>query len=214
MKNKEKKLIAFDYDGVIVDSMELNRRITNEVCQRLAGTRKITQDDIENLNHMSFQEVSKVIGVPEDAIPVCLKLINKMLVESYGELSLFKGIPELIKRLSEEGKILAIVTHNTEKAVHSLLRDNGIDKCFDSIMGAETEGEKSDKLIRLQGLYNLPKKSCYMIGDSVGDIKEAKIANFKDIGVSWGFQSSERLKSFKPIAIAETPEEIYEIVSG
>ena len=214
MIKDKKKLIAFDYDGVIVDSMVVNRRITNHVCKKLAGTREITQADIENLNSMSFQAISKVIGIPDDLIPPCLKLINKMLVESYGELSLFKGIPELIKRLYEEGNILAIVTHNTEKVVHSLLKDNSLDDCFDVIMGVETDGEKSDKLLKLQKHYNISEPSCYMIGDSVGDITEAKLANFKGIGVSWGFQSSKRLQSFNPMAIAETPEEIYEIVNG
>jgi len=218
-----KKLVAFDYDGVIVDSLKLNRQITNGVCQQITngvcqelveGVRKITQDDIENLNHMSFQEVSKVIGVPAELIPKCLKLINERLVASYSELSLFDGIIELVKKLSSEGHILAIVTHNTEEAVHSLMKTSGIDQCFSAVLGAETDGEKGDKLKLLQKKFDIVPENTYMIGDSVGDIREAKLADAKAIAVSWGFQSLDRLKTCNPDFIVKSPKEVGEILKS
>ena len=208
-----RKLVAFDYDGVIVDSMSLNRQITNSVCSELVPeARTITQDDIENLNHMSFQEVSKIVGVPDEMIPSCLKLINKRLVEAYSTLSLFDGIPELVQHLADEGHVIAVVTHNTEKAVYSLMKKYRIDGCFSMILGAESDGEKGEKLMRLQNEFAISPELTFMIGDSVGDIREAKLANARSIAVEWGFQSIKRLKTCNPDFIVGTPEEIKEIV--
>jgi phosphoglycolate phosphatase len=210
-----KKLVAFDYDGVIVDSLKVNRQITNDACRELVkGVREITQDDIENLNHMSFQEVAKVIGVPSELIPECLKLINERLVASYSQLSLFDGITNLVKQLSEDGYLVAIVTHNTEAAVHSLMRNSGIDQFFCAVLGAETDGEKGDKLKLLQERFEITAENTYMIGDSVGDIREAKLAGAKAIAVSWGFQSLKRLKTCDPDFIVETPKEIEDVLEG
>lgn len=210
-----RKLVAFDYDGVLVDSMTLNRHITNSVCRELVPeARSITQEDIENLNHMSFQEVAAVIGVPDNMIPDCLKLINKRLVEEYSSLSLFDGIPELIDKLAKDGHIIAVVTHNTEKAVNGLLKRYNIADLFSAICGVETPGEKSDKLTALHKEFDIPHDSIFMIGDSVGDINAAKVAGTRSVAVGWGFQSIERLQSCNPDFVVERPEDIERIVNS
>ena len=208
MINKNNKLIAFDYDGVIVDSMTVNREITNEVCGRVADVRKITREDIENLDQMSFQEVAKVIGIPDEILPECLMSINRRLVETYPDLSIFDGIKELIEKLAGEKHILAVVTHNTEKAVHLFLRKHGIEECFTAVMGAEQKKSKREMLNLLRETYKIDGENLFMIGDSVGDICEAKAAGFRPVAVSWGYQSIERLRSAEPEFTLYHPSEI------
>jgi phosphoglycolate phosphatase-like HAD superfamily hydrolase len=193
--------------------MMTNRQITNDVCRELAGTRMITQQDIENLNQMSFQEVAKVIGIPDNLIPVCLKEINKRLVKSYSSLALFPGIKQVVLELFKQNHTLAVITHNTENAVKGLLEKYEIRHCFSKISGAETRGDKADKLNSLLEEYPTHFTNRWMIGDSVGDMTAAKSADFRPTAVSWGFQSVNRLKTFSPDIILDSPEEILNLVS-
>ena len=208
MNSKNNRLIAFDYDGVIVDSMKVNREITNAVCGKFADVRKITRDDIENLDQMSFQEVAKIIGISDDILPACLLEINRRVVESYPDLSIFNGMRQLIEKLARENHILAVVTHNTEKAVHLFLKKHGIKNCFTYIMGAEQKKSKREMLKLLRETNEIPDENFFMIGDSVGDIREAKAANFRPVAVSWGYQSIERLSSAEPEFTVDNPSEI------
>jgi phosphoglycolate phosphatase len=198
-------LIAFDFDGVIADSCALNKQITSDICSNIAGAREVTDYDIEHLDGMSFHEIAKVIGVPEYLIDKCLALIDRELINAYPELKLFAGIATTIKVLSDADHQLAVVTNNTSMAVTCVLKKYDLFERFKDILGAESPGSKMDKLIALRssGFDN-----CFMIGDSVGDIKSANSADFISVAVSWGFQSIERLMLADPDHVVNSPEEL------
>ena len=53
----------------------------------------------------------------------------------------------------------------------------------------------------------------YLIGDTVGDIIEAKKAGIKSTAVTWGFQDRDRLLAMGPDFIVDTPEDINVFIS-
>ena len=198
--------IAFDYDGVIVDSLAANLAITNEACVGLTGCRPVTRDDIEVADRMSFSAIADIIGVPPAARRECLDLINERLAEAYVDLDFFPGMEGTLRRLRAAGRKLYVVTHNTEIAVRGFLEMKGATDIFDDILGAEARMEKADKLSGLVAANRVPASSCMMVGDSVGDLESAKLAGVVAVGVSWGYQSRERLAMVGPDLILDSPE--------
>lgn len=52
------------------------------------------------------------------------------------------------------------------------------------------------------------------IGDTAGDISEGKQAGVETIGVSWGYNTKEQISDAKPDFIADTVEELGELLKN
>lgn len=209
-----KNLIAFDFDGVIGDSCAMNKKITSEICTRVAGAREVTDYDIEHLDGMSFHAIAKVIGVPESMMEECLTLIDRKLITSYPRLELFSGIAAAIEALSDAGHTMTIVTNNTAEAVVCVLNKYDLRVKFGEILGAESPGSKTEKLIALRSKNADEFAHCFMIGDSVGDIQSANSADFTSVAVGWGFQSVGRLMTANPDHVVDSPENLRALCAG
>lgn len=208
MNYKKIKLIAFDFDGVLVDSLRHNMQITNIACRQFGSVKDVTVEDLQTIDRMAFDSVAEFIGVPQDNFKPCLELINKQLVETYDELHPFPGIEKSLQILTESGLILIIVTHNTQFAVKAFLEKYELSKCFKLVLGAEAPGEKDAKLANGLKELNISPDEAVMIGDSVGDIQSAIAADVLPCGVSWGFQNAEKLMKAGAVEILQSPEEI------
>jgi len=205
---KSIKIIAFDFDGVLVDSMQHNMHITNIVCREFGSQRDVTEDDLQNIARMSFDDIAELIGVPRKNFKPCLVEIDKLILETYDSLFPFSGILDALKELSKTNVSLIIVTHNTQCVVNAFLKKYNIKEYFSLVMGAETKGEKAAKLAAAAGKFNISPEEIIMIGDSAGDITSAIKVKAIPVGVAWGFQKSEKLIGAGAVKILQTPQEI------
>jgi phosphoglycolate phosphatase len=60
--------------------------------------------------------------------------------------------------------------------------------------------------------FNVSKEESIFIGDSNVDIRTAKNAGVKSVGVSWGFRGEEELKAEGADFIASTVDELEKIL--
>ncbi len=183
-----KFLIAFDYDGVIVDSLNQNLLVARQACQQLGLKSFPTLNDIEQLENMSFEDIGRQIKVPEDRLKDFTSIVFDQLAQDTNTLFIFEGISDLLFQLSKQ-HTLVVVTTNTQKVVERFLNKHGLEKCFVKIMGDEWQGTKHEKIIRFARQFNFEKHLVYLVGDTISDIREAKLAGINSIAVSWGYQS-------------------------
>ncbi len=94
-----KFLIAFDYDGVIADSLEHNLLVAEQACRHLGLIKFPTRNDIEQLENMSFIDIGRQIKVPENQIKDFTDFIFDRLEREPNPLSIFEGIAELLLQL-------------------------------------------------------------------------------------------------------------------
>jgi phosphoglycolate phosphatase len=52
------------------------------------------------------------------------------------------------------------------------------------------------------------------VGDTVGDIVEARQAGVPSVAVTWGWHSEERLLAASPDVVAHDPQELVGILTG
>ena len=205
-------MLLFDYDGVIVDSLEHNLSITNQACRLHApGARTATITDLKLLSSMSFQELAEVIGVKTSEIDACLMEINRLLAIPNKNSKLFPSMATVIRELAATSR-LTIVSHNTEAAINHVMEMHGLREYFCHIFGHETPGGKAEQITWLLQKYQLDGRRCYMIGDSVSDITAAKEAGVNAVAVAWGFQPIEQLRESKPDFIIERPEQLLSLI--
>ena len=205
-----KFLIAFDYDGVIVDSLDQNLLVARQACQHLGLKSFPTLDDIEQLENMSFEDLGRQIKVPENRLKDFTSFVFRQLAQDTNTLFIFEGISDLLLQLGKQ-HTLVVVTTNMHEVVERFLNKHGLEKCFVRIMGGEWQGSKHEKIIRVAQQLNFEKHWVYLVGDTISDIREARLAGINSIAVTWGYQSRKKLLEKSPDYIAETPQDILDI---
>jgi len=130
----------------------------------------------------------------------------------------YQGIKELLEELHLSGKRVYVVTSKLEKFAKIIVQHFGFDKYIDDLQGAEATGEHSGKgqlITELLERNRIPKSSSVvMIGDTHYDLVGAKENNISSIAVTYGFGSLETLTDNNPDYLAESVEELAELLLG
>lgn len=206
-----KYLIIFDYDGVIVDSLDTNLKIAARACQKIGCSVHPSQAEIERLENIAFDDLGRQIGVPENKIPKFTEIVFDLLAQNAISPPIFPGIKEVIQKLKRKSHI-AIITTNVKTAVNQVLESGGLCHDIDLVMGAEQNGSKSEKICQAIAAFNVRSSFTYMIGDAVSDIREAHKAGVNSIAVNWGYHPKEKLLQASPGHMVNAPEDIMAIV--
>jgi phosphoglycolate phosphatase len=70
---------------------------------------------------------------------------------------------------------------------------------------------KEEKIAYAIDKYGISKDKTFYIGDTVGDILEAKGAGVRSIAVTWGWHNRDRLVKAAPDYLVETPNELLKV---
>jgi len=74
------------------------------------------------------------------------------------------------------------------------------------VLGAEQARSKVEKIQTIAARH--PNAEIYYVGDTRGDILEARQAGAKAVGAAWGWHGADRLRQANPDFIAESLEEL------
>lgn len=128
----------------------------------------------------------------------------------------YEGIGELLSKLRSAGKTIIVATSKPEPLARWIMEYFKLDSYFKDICGATYDDirSKKEEVIRYaldkNGITNFSK--VVMVGDRKYDIEGAKAAGVSSIGVLYGFGSRDELELAGADKIAETVEELYDVV--
>ena len=212
------KLIIFDLDGTLLDTLEDLAQACNhalEMCacptRQLDEYRMLVGRGITNLFRGALPE-----GRRSD------EMVEKMrshFLPYYGEHGCdftrpYPEIPELLERLHEAGIRTAVASNKFQAGTEQLAC-----RYFGSHEFICILGQREDKLIKpdpgiiLEAMECLPgisKEEVIYCGDSDVDMQTGINAGVRTVGVTWGFRSRQELEAYNPWLVADTPEQIYE----
>lgn len=209
--------LLFDLDGTLTDSAP---GIMNSVSYAL---RKfgIKQDPGEDLKHFVgpplITEFMKTYGVSdEDAKRLVAFYREYFSTKGIFENNVYEGIPELLCKLSGEGRQLIVATSKPEEFAVKILHHFGIAKYFSCIAGATMNESRTSKedVIR----YAFDKEmitdlsNVVMIGDREYDILGARRIGIDSIGVLYGYGSKYELTTAGATYIADTVNDILKFI--
>jgi phosphoglycolate phosphatase len=108
----------------------------------------------------------------------------------------------------KKGNILAVISSNVSRVIDDILSRYGFDGCFRDVLGADFSFSKIEKIHHAMDSFRVGKDRTYYIGDTTGDIKEARLAGVKTIAVTWGWHSKEKLDVVRPDYLIDTVDEL------
>lgn len=203
------KVVMFDFDGVIVDSLQQVRTFVDKHCEKIGLCWFTKRVNFTNLFDGNFYEQAVKFGFPESKIN---GFISDYLHEFNSEIDTIKIFPEMkeaIMKIAETSTVY-VITSSITSVVRGKLENEGILNVRD-VIGADLEKSKVKKIERVKLLHH--DADFYYIGDTTGDITEARKAKVKSIAVTWGYHSKKKLIRSKPDFIVDSPAELLNILS-
>ena len=213
---KDKKIIIFDLDGTLIDSIDIWNQVDVELVKRISG-KSIKFTEIENLrdtimmnckpNEDKYLKYFEGLKIKYNS-PLAPKEISKLNDEIALELletviDYKKGAAELIKKLKPNFKLI-IATTSPKYMVDIYINKNkniinkaDIKKYFDGIYTKESVNSlKPDPEIYLKILkdYKVSPEECLVFEDSIEGIRASKKAGINVVAVYDKYSNKYRKK--------------------
>ena len=214
----KKKLLIFDLDGTILDTLK-DLAVSTNYALVFHG---FPERSVDEVRRFVGNGIGKLIeravpdGTPEEKRLEVLETFKKHYGEHCADNTRpYDGIIELIADLRKRGMQTAVVSNKADFAVQELCKQY-FPGCFDFVVG-EREGirrkpcpDSVEEVLHI--LKKTAEESVYIV-DSDGDVDTAANAGMDMIGVSWGFRGREFLEEHGASQIADKPEEIWKFLS-
>lgn len=210
--------ILFDLDGTVTDPFE---GITKCVIYALdsLGVRITDPNELTSfIGPPLFQQFKSFCGFDDTRAEAAVKKYRERYEKiGWKECKLTEGTAELLKKLKEKGKTVALATSKPERFAKLILEYFDIAKYFDFIGGAELDrngrNSKKDVIEYVLSSLNVKDRSkAVIVGDTLYDIDGAKAAGISSVGVLCGYGTREELKEHGADFIAENMSEVFELV--
>ena len=220
-----KKLILWDLDGTLIDSLE----DLGEAVNKALGLRALPLLQKEDFRKMVGHGVRNLVkqaletaAAPESpATPFSDAEIDAALADFKAYYSShidvhtrpYPGMPELLSELAAAGVKMAVVSNKFQEGTERLIREffPGID--FVAILGngpgrpLKPSPEIVEEVLRKAAAVEtgsapeaLDRADALLVGDSPTDMRTAANGGIASIAVTWGYRSREELAA----ALAET----------
>lgn len=178
-----RKVIIFDLDGVLFDSTEIVSDFLMTSFPTM--TKEILDDMLRGNFHEEFEKVKKVHKkISETTEEFKARSVDYSKRKS--TVPVHSGMTDLLKSLHNDGYILVVNTSAYEKNCKPLLEYSGILKYFDLVATKEVSNSKVEKFKIILEKYAVTSDATVFITDTLGDVREADVAQVPTIAVTWG----------------------------
>lgn len=205
------KVILFDFDGTVADTLDTLVGITNRLAGEF-GYKPTTKEEVETFKNLSSRQVIKQSRVSIFKLPFLIRRVKKQLSGELPKVAEFSGMKEAIFQLESQGLRLGIVTSNSAENVKLFLRAKGLLDSFEYIQSGAAIFGKSQVLKRFMRAQSLQPEEVIYVGDETRDIEAAKRSNIKVIAVSWGFNTRQVLEKYRPDFLIDSPGELIDVI--
>lgn len=197
-------LVMFDFDGVIVDSLEVVGRAFQAACLDNGYVELEKLQDFVDLFDDNVYASLRDRGLADEKIDRILKNYKERVGRSLAGLKAFEGIGAALERIMRHNRVV-IITSNLTWETGQVLQRNGISG-YEEIIGADREKSKIKKILNTKKRYR--ETPAYYVGDTKGDMIEGKEAGTLTVAVTWGWHTRDKLLEGGPDYIVDTPGEL------
>ncbi len=206
------KVIIFDFDGTLADTIDILLSITNRLSAEF-GFKSATKEELAQLSNLNSWQILQYSGISIFKFPLLIRRLKAELHSQVPHIQLFPGIKEVLLELKKRGFQLGIITSNSRENVLGALEKNGLQDTFTFIYSGSTFGKHKviNKWLKIENIHT--EKVVY-VGDEIRDIDAAKKTGIKVIAVGWGFNSPQALAAQNPNFLIERPQELINIMNS
>ena len=206
------RVLVFDFDGTIADTLGETLKIFNEIAPDY-GIRQVEESEVPALRHLSLKEILKELDIPKRRVPAIIARGTGMMRANIDRLQLIGGIAPALESLRPHAQCFGILTSNSAANVDIFLKKHGIRDLFEFVSSTSKLTGKARHLRAIRKTFSIESDEMLYIGDELRDMKAAQKAKIPHAAVTWGFNSFESLKASKPTHLFNKTEDFSQLTS-
>ena len=205
--------ILFDLDGTLTRSEKGITRSALYACEKMGFTGHNEEEFKVFIGPPLFESFQKVCGMtPEQAHHAIELYRERFSVLGWAENEVYTGIAPLMRSLKKNGCKIAITTAKPQAFAERIAEKFGFAPYLDALIGPGMDNTHASKawIVKkaIEQLGGVP----VMIGDRCYDVDGGKENGIDTIGVCYGYGTREELEAAGATHIAETVEELSDIL--
>jgi phosphoglycolate phosphatase len=203
-----RSLLLFDFDGVLVDSLALYSEAVRLILEKIGTPIVKNREDYLSLFDGNFYESMAARGVDLSAFSSAAKEILPGM--DYSRMKPFPGLISVLDTL-QRNNLLVVVSSNGSHAIGNALDSFGLSPYFEDILGSDFLFSKQKKIDHALLKFGFTPDNAYYIGDTTGDIVEARAAGILTVAAAWGWHGRDKLATANPDFLIDIPDDLLDL---
>lgn len=204
----DKRLVAFDLDGTLIDSvpdLAVAVQLTLGKLDLPLPTEERVRDWVGNGAPVLVERaLTWALGHPpeENFQARALDTFMGYYAAAPNALTtLYPGVKQALEALHRAGFTFALITNKPEQFIKPILEHFGLLEWFSLWVGGDTLAEKKPSplpLLYIAKACNVAPSECLMVGDSRHDIEAGKAAGFATLAMPYGYNHGDPIELSQP----------------
>ena len=212
------RTVIFDLDGTLLNTIADLAAAGNKICRDRGWPEHTVEEYTAMVGHGMANLVMKFspaeCRTPEQIEATLAEYMAYYNAHSMDQTAPYPGIPELLARLNAAGMQLAVYSNKADAPSQALI-EHYFPGVFDLVRG-KVEGVpiKPDPA-GIRGVMEelgADAQTSLFVGDSSVDIRTGHNGGMRAWGVTWGFRSRESLIEAGADGLADTAEELTQVL--
>jgi phosphoglycolate phosphatase len=202
------KLVIFDWDGTIMDSVSRIVSCVKSV-QRRAQLPLSSEQAIKDIIGLSLDKALLALypGLSGQQLCRMIEVYREEYIENdVTPTPIFDQLESLLIELKQHGVKMAVATGKGRTGLNRVIAVSGLSHYFcDTVCASEANSKPDPQMINmLINRVGISRSDVVMVGDSTLDMSMARQAGVDAIGVTYGAHTREVLAQHDPIAIVDS----------
>jgi phosphoglycolate phosphatase len=205
------RLIVFDWDGTLIDSHAAIVECMQEA-SRECGLPIPERERASHVIGLGLHDAMRIVApeLPAHRYPEFIDAYRRHFRAREDTMQPFPGMRELIGRLGEEKRTLAIATGKSRRGLDRALGATGLHSHFSASRCADETQPKPHPAMLLELMEELSysRPEVLMVGDTSHDLQMAAAAGVHAVAVTYGAHPREGLLACRPRGCVASVEEL------
>ena len=191
LKLNQKGLFIFDFDGVLVDSVQVKTQAFASLYQNFGEdvVNKVTEYHLGNGGMSRFEKFryyhQYILGltIDDDLVEEMSQKFSKLVVDKIVSSKEINGVTEFLENCMDRGVVCCVNSATPEDELVRIIRLRNWSKYFQFIFGSPSSKFKNSE--KILSKTNICRTVAVFFGDDVNDFNAAKASNIDFIGINY-----------------------------
>jgi phosphoglycolate phosphatase len=194
------KLIIFDLDGTLINSLEDLTDATNYMLSEM-GRKKLSAEGVRKLVGQGARRLVER-ALPDASLLDIDRALNIFLAYNEGHIvdktRLYQGVKETLVQLRDQGYRLAVISNKNEALCQKVTQTLGVKTFFEAVIGADSMSSRKpspEPVLKLLRDFRVAAAETVIVGDSINDVEAGKAAGVVTVGCTYGYGELSELSN-------------------